>query len=415
MYNGDMRPVKIMRYGSKYSYGSSQRNNKKIIIIVVAIALVLAAGITAFVIASNKKKAETDEIVRLQMSEGEPSLMEVKEGDICMLTMPSALNLRDVSFSSSDPSTVRVDAAGHVDALKEGTATVTADAPGFAAKCKFTVVASDEPDQPSELTTAIKANGDILASNKSKGSRNLYSITVNRRTNTVTVYTYDENGKYTVPVRSMISSCGASGKDITSTGDFSIYFQESWHPLYGDVYGMYVSGFEGSYLFHSVPYTTTEHDALETEEFNKLGQNASQGCVRMMVSDVYWIWKNCPEGTPVHVIDSDSSADPLGRPEGVTLPAGTKWDPTDKKETNPFRGKLPELLGIEDVTVNKGADFDPMQGITAKDIFGGDITERVRIKGEVLRDKPGDYYLCYIVYDQFGQKTRVDRKVTVSG
>ena len=414
MYNVSMRPVKIMRYGSKYSYDSSQKNNKKIIILVVAVVLVLAAVITAFVIASNKRKAEMDETVRLQMREGEPSLMDVKEGDICMLSMPSALDLRNVSFTSSDPSVVRVDAAGHVDALKEGVAVVTADAPGFAAKCQFTVGPADDSGQLTELTTAIKANEDILEANRANGSRNLYSITVNRRTNTVTVYTYDESGKYTVPVRSMISSCGASGRDITITGNFSIYFQESWHPLYGDVYGMFVSGFEGSYLFHSVPYTTPSHDALETEEFNKLGQNASQGCVRMMASDVYWIWRNCPLGTDVHVIDADSSADPLGRPEGVKLPAGTKWDPTDRKETNPFRGKLPELIGIEDAKITKGADFDPRQGITAKDILGGDITDRIRITGEVLRDKPGDYYLCYTVRDQFGQTVRLDRRVTVT-
>lgn len=413
MYNEHMRPVKIMRYGSKYSYGSSQKNTKKIILAIIGVVVVLAALITALVIASNKNRAEAEEIIRMQLKEGEPSLMEVEEGEICMLTMPASLNINDVSFTSSDPSIVRVDAAGYVNALKEGVATVTAQAPRFAAKCQFTVTPAKGSGQPNELTTAIKANLDKLHANIKKSPDNLYSITVNRRTNTVTIYTYDENGKFTVPVRAMVASCGAGGNDITITGDFYIYFQESWHPLYGDVYGMFVSGFEGSYLFHSVPYEAMTHDSLETEEFNKLGENASQGCVRMMASDVCWIWRNCPEGTPVHVIDADAGADPLGRPETVKLPAGTKWDPTDPKETNPFRGKLPELEGIADVQINRGTGFDAMQGVSAKDMFGGDITERVRVTGAVLKDKPGDYFLCYTVYDQFGQKTRVDRKVTV--
>ncbi len=404
-----MKPIKVMRYGR------SQRNKKRIIIGVAAGVLVIALAVVVILrLNAIGKTDEKDETLSLQMRDGNPLQMQVAAGDICMLTMPSAINMKDASFVSSDPSVVRVDDAGHVDAIAEGVATVTTTARNFTAQCEFTVTPNTAPDYPDLLTTAITANEDILEKNREKGTDDLYSLTVNRRTNTVTVYTYDDSGNYTVPVRAMVASCGMSGDDITVTGDFSIYFQEPWHPLYGDVYGMFVSGFEGPYLFHSVPYETDKHDALETAEFNKLGTNASQGCVRMMASDVYWIWKYCPLNTPVHVIDADAKSDPLGRPATVKVPDNVKWDPTDLSEDNPYRGKRPALDGAADTEIKKGASFDVMAGVSAADICGNDITDRVKVSGEVLTDKPGVYNLAYTVLDPFGITTRVDRTVTVT-
>ncbi|WP_407384169.1 immunoglobulin-like domain-containing protein [Ruminococcus sp.] len=408
--------MKVMRYGSKYRYNQSKSNpTKKIVIIAgVIVAVVLAVLIIMRVIAINKA-SDDNGALSLQMRDGKPAAMAVKTGDICILTMPSAIDMKEVEFTSSDPAVVRVDSAGHTDALAVGKATVTATSRNFTAECEFTVSQNTEPERPDEVTTAIKANEDVLAANRASGDKDIFSITVNRRTNTVTVYTKDENGAFTVPVRAMVCSCGTGGSDITITGDFSIYFQEPWHPLFGDVYGMFVSGFEGPYLFHSVPYTAMQHDALETEEFNKLGELASQGCVRMMVADVYWIGLNCGLNTPVHVIDADAKADPLGKPAAVKIPDGVRWDPTDNTEGNPFLGKMPTLEGATDIELKKGERFDAAAGVTAADICGNDITDRVKIAGEVIVDKPGVYYLTYTVVDDFNLKTRVTRTVTVTG
>lgn len=408
-----MKPMKIMRYGTKYRYNQT-RNTKAIIAITAAvIVLVALVGLVIWRFIDIKNKHEDNGAVSLQMQDGAPATMEVLTGDIYMLTMPSAIDMNEVAFESSDPSVVRVDSAGHTDALSVGTATVTASSRNFSAECTFHVTQNPEPDRPDEVTTAIKANEDILAKNIATGNRDIYSLTVNRRTNTVTAYTKDENGEFTVPVRAMVCSCGTGGSDITITGDFSIYFQEPWHPLYGDVYGMFVSGFSGPYLFHSVPYITPVHNDLDAAEFNKLGEPASQGCVRMMVSDVYWIMKNCDVDTPVHVIDADKNADPLGKPAAVKIPADAKWDPTDDTEGNPYLGKMPTITGAEDVELKKGGSFDPKAGVTAADICGNDITSRVKIAGDVLTDKPGVYYISYTITDDFHLKTRVTRTVTV--
>ena len=54
------------------------------------------------------------------------------------------------------------------------------------------------------------------------------------------------------------------------------------------------------------------------------------------------------------------------------------------------------------------------EGISAADICGNDITDRVKIAGQVITDKPGVYYLSYTITDDFNLKTRVTRTVTVS-
>ena len=409
-----MKPMKIMRYGGTYRYNRN-RTDKKNIVTIAVIAGVVVLAVAAVIIlrmAAINKARNSGDTLNMAMKDGTPVSMDVKEGDICMLTMPKTIDIREVVFESSDSSIVRVDSAGHTDALKEGKATVTATARNFRAECHFTVAANPEPEK-TELTTAIIANLDVLKANKEKGSDNLYSITVNRRTNTVTVYTYDEKGEYTVPVRAMVASCGTSGDDATITGDFALYFQQPWHPLYGNVYGMFTSGFSGPYLFHSVPYETSRHDTLEAEEFNKLGKNASQGCVRMMVADCYWIWKNCPLDTPVHVIDAESKADPLGKPATVKLPADAVWDPTDDTKGNPYRYNTPVIEGVKDAEIKKGASFDPMAGVKATDIIGYDVTDQVTVAGQVLSDKPGTYNLTYTYTDEFHQRARETCTVTV--
>lgn len=410
-----MKPIKVMRYGSKYRYDQSRSNpTKKILFIVGVIVIIVLAVLVVLRFIDINKKAEDNGALNMQMSADKASKMDVKTGDVCILSMPSAINMKEVEFTSSDPAVVRVDSAGHTDALSVGKATVTATSRNFTAECQFTVTENTDPEQPDEVTTAIKANQDVLAQNQASGARDIYSITVNRRTNTVTVYTKDQDGQYTVPVRAMICSCGKGGEFTTITGDFSIYFQEPWHPLYDNVYGMFVSGFKDDFLFHSVPYEATSHDTLETAEFNKLGEPASQGCVRMMVSDVYWIMRNCDLNTPVHVIDADTKADPLGRPNAPKLPVGVTWDPTDNTQGNPFLGKLPTLEGADDLTLKKGAHFNDMDGITAADICGNDISDRVKVAGQVIPEKPGVYYLTYSITDDFNLKTRVTRTVTVT-
>ena len=411
--------MKIVRNSSSYRYKLQRKKRIQKRVLIGGVALLAIFLIVFFATRQGGQEAvptfETESEPSQLLDNGAVAQMSLTAGDMCMLTLPVSVDIRDVNFASEDSNIVRVDAAGRVDAMQAGTAKIVATGRGYYGVCEFTVTPSaDAAASQNELTTAFTANADKAAENAKKGTDNLYNITVNRRTNVVTVYTYDDKGAYTVPVRAMVCSCGTGGEDITPTGDYAIYFRELWHPLFGDVYGQYVSGFDGPYLFHSVPYHSENAGDLKTEEFNKLGTNASQGCVRMMVADVKWVYENCAMNTPVKVIDEDESADPLGKPDTIKIDESIAWDPTDPDAKNPYKGKVTEIIGAEDVNVALGSDFDPIAGISAKDICGNDITSRIKLKGTIINDKPGVYFLTYSLTDQFNRKIEVTRLVIVS-
>lgn len=121
-------------------------------------------------------------------------------------------------------------------------------------------------------------------STQSNSDAHPYYIKVNRQANCVTVYSKDAEGNYTVPVRAMVCSVGLNGG--TPTGVFRTSTKYLWRALFGGVYGQYAYRINGPILFHSVPYYSQNKADLESEEYNKLGQDASMGCIRMAVKDV---------------------------------------------------------------------------------------------------------------------------------
>lgn len=169
-----------------------------------------------------------------------------------------------------------------------------------------------------------------------KNSRYPYYIMVNRQANCVTVYEQDESGEYTIPMKAMVCSVGVSGG--TPLGTFRTSDKYAWRYLFGDVYGQYAYRINKNILFHSVPYYTKNKGDLESEEYNKLGQAASLGCVRLSVEDAKWLVDNCPSGTKVTIYDSPDPG-PLGKPvpKKIDLNSPYKgWDPTDPSGENPW-------------------------------------------------------------------------------
>ena len=163
-----------------------------------------------------------------------------------------------------------------------------------------------------------------------------YLLAVNRAADTVTVYTPDSDGRYTVPYMSMICSTGAA----TPTGFYYTPINYPWQLLYGSCYGQYCTRIVNSILFHSVPYYTQHKDDLEYDEFNLLGTPASLGCIRLMVVDAKWIYDNCPIGTPVVIYDDTMNPGPMGKPATIyiypTNENKRSWDPTDPDPSNPW-------------------------------------------------------------------------------
>lgn len=342
----------------------------------------------------------------------EPLTLSVGEAKIIAISKDEEENL--LKWTSGDVNIASVDSGGRVDAKKAGKTTITAlfdDNKKY--ECKITVVEA-EKEEVDRFSTCITANGDVLEKNLNDNSgRNPYSIYVNRKENCVTVYTYDENGEYTVPIRAMVCSCGKDNGTITGT--FGIYFKHEWHPLFDNVYGQYVSGISGDYLFHSVPYYSPSPDDLEVEEFNKLGTSASLGCVRLSVSDTKWIYDNCAYDTSIIIYDDDNPG-PLGKPETIKITdLKCGWDPTDDNKSNPYYNKAPKITGAESCIIKKGGAFSPMGNVKAVDTCSNDITDKVVVTGNVVTSRVGKYKVTYTVTDSLHRSTSVDITVTVTG
>ena len=154
-----------------------------------------------------------------------------------------------------------------------------------------------------------------------------YWIKVNRTTCSVTVYAKDGANGYIIPVKRFACSVGLPSTP-TPTGTFYTPAKYRWHTLMGPSYGQYCTRIVGGVLFHSVAgYNMTSYN-IKAKDYNKLGQPASHGCVRLTVRDAKWIYDNCPLNTKVTIYDS-SNPGPLGKPATIKIPAGQNWDPTD--------------------------------------------------------------------------------------
>lgn len=165
-----------------------------------------------------------------------------------------------------------------------------------------------------------------------------YYIKVNLKTQNVIVYTADEDGQYTIPIKKMICSTGIS---TPTQGIYELSDKFEWAYLVGNVYGQYATRITGPILFHSVPYTSQDKSSLEYWEFDKLGQPASKGCVRLTVEDAKWIFDYCKQGTQVEFCYEDENKSTIQEEKQMKISDYSDelrgWDPTDPDPQNPWR------------------------------------------------------------------------------
>ena len=216
----------------------------------------------------------------------------------------------------------------------------TADNTADATEIQNTDEAADNTntDKTTDNTkNAGNSQTDVASENTEAEDEFPYYIKVNRQQNCVTIYTKDENGEYTVPYKAMICSTGLY--NATPCGTFYLSTKYLWRELFGNVYGQYATRITGGVLFHSVPYYKKSKNSLCSEKYNKLGQQASMGCIRLTVEDAKWIAENCPSGTAVEIYDDKDNPGPLGKPEVMKIDTDNPnkgWDPTDPDADNPW-------------------------------------------------------------------------------
>lgn len=242
-----------------------------------------------------------------------------------------------------------------------------------------------------------------------------YIIKINRLQNCVNIYKKDAQTGAETAYKSMICSTGLQ-IDSTPVGTYSISEKKDWGELADGSWGQYCCRIVGSIMIHSVPYTDKRNDSLKTEEYNKLGELASLGCVRLRAVDAQWIYDNCGEGTQVVIYDDEVSAGPFGKPDFLKIPEGYEsfgWDPTDTNPDNPWSSMLPLINGVVDIEINEGDDVDLTKNITATDIFGDNIAQNLKVIGEYDINVPGEYPLEYQVTDGFEHSVSAAFKLTV--
>ena len=198
------------------------------------------------------------------------------------------------------------------------------------------IIAKDESGNESKKEVLLK-----ITRSSSQPYPTSYYIKVNRQQNVVIVYSQDRNGDYSNIAKVFVSSTGAPDSE-TPLGTYTISDRYEALYLVGDVWGHYAVRISGPYFFHSVPYFSKGDpywNDLEYLEYNKLGNGASAGCVRLAAADAKWIYDNVSYGTTVEIYDSDTLPSGVVKPPAIKIDENNPnrgWDPTDPDPDNPW-------------------------------------------------------------------------------
>ena len=189
-----------------------------------------------------------------------------------------------------------------------------------------------------------------------------FAITVDVKNQVVTVYTRDDNGQYTIPVRQMLCSSGTV-KNPSDVGDWVLNGRKAnWctFPQWGNTYARYWTRINSSIAFHSVIYTAVNYKAVKVSSYKALGRRASHGCIRLTVADAKWVYDNVGAGTVV-TIREDLPEDPelrdsLKLPDLNTKTMLPKETPQPTAEPEYEADKVPEFKLRELSKDDKGED-----------------------------------------------------------
>jgi lipoprotein-anchoring transpeptidase ErfK/SrfK len=154
---------------------------------------------------------------------------------------------------------------------------------------------SEETTTESEVTAWVEPHEPVRAGT----SNDKYEIKVVKSEQKTYIYKNDELFK------EFVCSTGLESEGyITETGVYYInsYYGKSFYNQKYESGAKYWVGFIGSvYLFHSVPIDANG-DIIE-EEVEKLGTQASHGCVRLSEENAFWFYETIPEGTKVNIVE----------------------------------------------------------------------------------------------------------------
>lgn len=134
-----------------------------------------------------------------------------------------------------------------------------------------------------------------------------YYIVVDIAHQVTMVYTRDEAGDYTVPVRYMLCSTGLGNRTPTGTFDMGAYRLRFSRFDRDGRYGQYWTQIRRAIYFHTILYTQRTAASYQASTFLELGEKASHGCIRLTVPDARWMWYHIAPGTKCLIRQGDKN------------------------------------------------------------------------------------------------------------
>lgn len=140
-----------------------------------------------------------------------------------------------------------------------------------------------------------------------------YFIYVEKGAHTLSVFGKDGYGLYTNRIATWYTGTGKSDM-LTPVGIFTVSEKEEWHKWPSGAYSPYATTYSkvrnhyGGLFIHGPIYFSQNFYSVSGGSVLYIGTNCSSGCLRTETEAAYFVYRMCPEGTQVKIVDGS----PLG-------------------------------------------------------------------------------------------------------
>lgn len=169
----------------------------------------------------------------------------------------------------------------------------------------------------------LPVDGEVISFSP---NRNKYYLIVDKSSFAFSVFTYDENGEYTVLLHTFPCALGTSDR-MTTVGVWEISSKGPWKDWGTGAYSPYYCRFTAGLYMHGSLYDGRNLGNMYTNSYEDIGIKATSGCIRTTVEGAEWVYYNCPAGTIIEIVEYSDLVVYPGKP--AIDPDYPRWDPTD--------------------------------------------------------------------------------------
>ncbi len=153
-----------------------------------------------------------------------------------------------------------------------------------------------------------------------------YFLYYEKGSHTLTIYTKDSEGYYTVPFRTICTACGST-PDKTPVGIHKLGSKVRWKDFGTYCKAQYGINYAPGVFLHGPCYEFERESSILSHYYNTIGENSTGGCLRMQTGNIYWIYTNCESGTKLEIVNGSPRGTSCEIPEDI--PDSACFDPTD--------------------------------------------------------------------------------------